>query len=266
MKATTGQILGKAHKLCDWIRKPGIHSALGDGSIAIAFAIEESKKWHVGDANDLIDAGREIIDSMPIRLPSKTMLIEGAVGVLMADERVEPGTWFALCLDNEDNSIDVLSFQEVGGRFSYFGAGQIKADDDERGVVLFAPSEGAKSMAQKFVIKSVIRMVERTLLALACTNVRSIDIEPPSALNKKRKKAGKQPLFTYKTLHVLAGERSAPQNHQEDDDEARRSPRLHFRRGHIRRIGDGRMTWVQQCMVGNRRLGAVEKVYALEAR
>lgn len=265
MKVTTGKILGKAHKLCDWIRNTGINGALGDGAIAIAFAIEEAKKWHVGDANDLIDAGREIIDSMPVRLPSKTMLIEGIVEVLMEDERVEPGTFFAMCLDNEDNSIDVLSFQEVGGRFSYFGAGQIKADDDERGLVLYAPSEGAKSMAQKFVIKSVIRMVERTLLALACTNVRSIDIEPPAALNKKRKKTGKLPLFTYKTLHVLAGERSRTHSRQ-DDDEARRSPRLHFRRGHVRRIGDGRITWVQQCMVGNRRLGAVEKAYALVAR
>ena len=114
-------------------------------------------------------------------------------------------------------------------------------------------------------VATATSVVEMVLVLLSCTNVRSVDNVPPAALNRKRTKTGKPPLFTYKTLHVIAGERNAPSSQREQDDEARRSPRLHFRRGHVRRIGSNRITWVQQCMVGNKELGQVENAYALTA-
>lgn len=202
MKATTGQILGKAHKLCEWIRKEGSGSRLGDGAVSVAWAIDGSQKWHIGDPNELADADREILDSLPLRLPVKHMLIEAEIGVLMADDRVEPGNWFDLCMDNEDGSIDVLSFQSVGGRFQFLGVGQIRGVAGKREVTALRDTNRPPSTAENAALRTGVRILERTLLALACTNVRSVDNAPPAALNKKRQKAGKPPLFTYKTLRV----------------------------------------------------------------
>lgn len=44
----------------------------------------------------------------------------------------------------------------------------------------------------------------------------------------------------------------------------RNGPREHLRRGHIRRLPDGRKIWVQACVVGSRALGVVRKTYAVE--
>ena len=45
----------------------------------------------------------------------------------------------------------------------------------------------------------------------------------------------------------------------------RNGPREHLRRGHVRRLPDGRKTWVQACVVGSRALGVVRKsAYVIE--
>jgi Protein of unknown function (DUF2786) len=41
------------------------------------------------------------------------------------------------------------------------------------------------------------------------------------------------------------------------------SPRLHWRRGHIRRLPSGECTQVRPCLVGHKSLGQIEKDYVL---
>lgn len=261
----TSEIVGKAHRLCEWLRKDDVLLYPKIGTVPMSWGVENATKWHVGNTDDLPEGlDRETIDSMPLRLPAKQMLIEFEATMRMADERIEPMTGFALCYDRGNEEIDCFFFGFGAGRFFFSGGGRLSLDPTlgKRGFAFYA--RGNQEQATKDEINAV-KVVERTLVALNCTNVRSVDNAPPTALNKKRQKQGKPPLFTYKTLHVLAGMRGATNSQRTEDAEAKRSPRLHFRRGHIRRIGDGRITWVQQCMVGNGRLGMVEKAYALEA-
>lgn len=261
--ATTGQIIGRAHKLCRWLRESNILLYPKIGTVPLSWGVENATKWHVGNADDLPQGmDREVIDSIPIRLPCAQMLIEAECEMRMADGRHEPMTAFALCYDTRNGVIDCFLFGYGVGRFWFSGAGGITVEPDGRRG--WRPYEGDKH--NKAEMLNGMKLVERTLIAMTCNNVRSADNPPPVALNKKRQKAGKPPLFTYKTLHVISGEREASHDPRADNAEAKRSPRLHFRRGHVRRIGDGRITWVQQCMVGNRRLGVVEKAYALDAR
>lgn len=92
--------------------------------------------------------------------------------------------------------------------------------------------------------------------ALACKNVSIKHREAPARLNAQRVKAGKPPLHGFHVLE-LAGEAfggDARGGHHA-------SPRSHLRRGHIRRLGADRVTWVNQSMVRGR--GFVDKVYAL---
>lgn len=265
MIATTGQILGKAHKLCEWLRSsmPALYQH--EHAVPMSWAVEDSVKWHVGSVDDLPNpTDIEIFKTIPMRLPQRSVLVEGDVSVLMADGRIATGVLFGLLRDTNENSIDCFFFLKVVD-FSFCGGCRLTfTEDGTPAIGRFG--DGSRKIDSVDKLTTNVNVIRRFLLALNCTNVRGVDNSPPAALNRKRQKAGKLPLFTYKTLHVLAGYRSASHDPRADDAEAKRSPRLHFRRGHVRRIGDGRITWVQQCMVGNRRLGVVEKAYALEAR
>lgn len=263
---TTAQILGKAHRLCDWLRTDAATKQTGVSGAALAWGVADASKWHIGDVSELPEIADDCSDYPPLRMPDSTMLIEYETTTRMADGRTEAVTGFCLCRDGSDegvSGIDVFSFVRILGRFGFAGGGRLHLD---RTVSLFRPTEDLPRKMHESAVANAATIVGQTLLLLSCTNVRSVDNVPPAALNRKRTKTGKPPLFTYKTLHVIAGESASHGNQREQDDEARRSPRLHFRRGHVRRIGDGRITWVQQCMVGNKRLGVVEKAYALEAR
>lgn len=265
MKATTGQILGKAHRLCEWLRQVNSPQLPSHFAAPMAWAVERSTKWHIGNANDLpVLKDREALDSMPLRLPVDQMLIEFESGLLMADGRTSDMTGFLLCNQNKNEEIELMIFGFTEGRFYFDGGGVMFLAEGKRKFSIFEEFENSATSSREILVQGYI--LEKTLLALNCTNVRSVDNTLPEALNRKRLRAGKIPLFTYKTLHLVTGERGGISSDRDSDEEARRSPRLHFRRGHIRHIGDGRITWIQQCMVGNRRAGVVEKTYALESR
>lgn len=95
---------------------------------------------------------------------------------------------------------------------------------------------------------------------IGCSNVELTDNKPPAALNKKRAKAGKLPLFEYKTLVLKVGKGSA---RSADGGGTHASPRVHLRRGHVRRIDATRRVWVQSCVVGSKH-GMVAKDYRVE--
>lgn len=94
-------------------------------------------------------------------------------------------------------------------------------------------------------------------LALACKNVTSRQHAAPAALNKTRIKAGKLPLTGFHVLELRDGGEMPGAGGTGD----RSGPRSHLRRGHIRRLAPGRITWVSSSVVRGR--GFVDKVYAL---
>ena len=92
------------------------------------------------------------------------------------------------------------------------------------------------------------------------SNVFTVEHEPPKFINAKRKKKGKLPLFSYHTLHI-----GKPRSGKSGDPiGTHNSPRLHFRRGHIRKLADGRRIWVNACLVGDKTKGIVQKDYIVD--
>lgn len=89
-----------------------------------------------------------------------------------------------------------------------------------------------------------VTMAVQACSVLNCANVGTVDIEPSRALNAKRVAKGKLPLFTYKVLQISA-ERNAVGTLAGG---THTSPRMHLRRGHLRRLG-GRTVWVRAAMV-----------------
>ena len=86
-------------------------------------------------------------------------------------------------------------------------------------------------------------------------------VKAPKFLNQKRVKKGKRPLLDYKIL-VVDGERWG------SDDVARSmvhgdgsGKRSHLRRGHIRHLANGKLTYVRATYVHGSAGGFIEKDY-----
>ncbi|NSX94442.1 hypothetical protein [Agrobacterium tumefaciens] len=96
---------------------------------------------------------------------------------------------------------------------------------------------------------------------LNCENVATKDIEAPAKLNKARIAKGKQPFFSYKILALTADRVVA--GGAGDGTGTHASPRLHLRRGHLRRLPD-KTIWVRATMIGaSSGTGVVSKEYRL---
>lgn len=96
-------------------------------------------------------------------------------------------------------------------------------------------------------------------IALACTNVSTVRCRQPEKLNRARIKSGKVPLKDFHMLN-LAGE--TPLGAGAGTGVASR--RSHLRRGHVRRLGPERVTWVNSCIVTGGKAGFADKRYAVK--
>jgi hypothetical protein len=111
-------------------------------------------------------------------------------------------------------------------------------------------------------ISAEIRALHELLEALSCVNVNIGTHQPEGrSCNVKRVKKGKLPLWETKCLVVDTGD--VLEGKTGTRYVGRSGPRQHLRRGHIRRIGDGRNVWVQACVVGAKAKGEIEKSYAV---
>lgn len=86
-------------------------------------------------------------------------------------------------------------------------------------------------------------------------------VRAPAKLNAKRAAAGKLPVWDYHVVRLAPRPRVLPpEDGMRADDEKRRSPRLHWRRGHHRQYPNYRI-WMEWQLVGNPDLGFIDKHY-----
>lgn len=98
------------------------------------------------------------------------------------------------------------------------------------------------------------------LSVLNCSNVRSEIVLPEPALNKKRSRNGRVPIYSYKVLILKSKERRLAVGRGGTHE----SPRIHLRRGHIKNRATGSFWW-QPCVVGSKERGIVVKDYRADA-
>jgi hypothetical protein len=100
---------------------------------------------------------------------------------------------------------------------------------------------------------------------LSCTNIATVDNHPPVKLNKSRKKKGKLPIYSYKTLVIV------PVGKKQQNQEAQGlwNNRIHLCRGHFKDYTKeaplfGKITgrfWWQPSVRGRNKNGIVIKDY-----
>lgn len=81
----------------------------------------------------------------------------------------------------------------------------------------------------------------------------------PNPANEKRIRKGKKPLFEWKVIDVtaqhVAADNAAPTGR------THASPRRHVRRGHQRKLANGKTIWIKQMMVGKIEFGYIHHSY-----
>lgn len=206
---------------------------------------------------------RALDDSVPLRLPHPFVALEFAQQAVSPEGNPVTLKRVVFCREDDDGI-----YVRPAGHLASNGFWMVKRDacipktnyldrSDPRQLKVIAEyqeKEGAKDGFRHVMV------VLGFLNALACSNVR-VQASVPKKAGKKIKAA--LPFDTYHVLTVelpgMAGERTGLGG-------PHRSPREHLRRGHIRRLADGRRIWVNATVVAaGRGGGAVTKDYALRA-
>lgn len=126
--------------------------------------------------------------------------------------------------------------------------------------VFWVQREGYREEA----IEGLTVLVRNTLCLINCENIHTAIIRPSPQLNRKRARNGSPPIFSY---HHLRLPRSADVRY-----EGYKSPgtgetkRLHWVRGHLRRLSSTLTTWVRPCLRGDSRKGFSEKGYRIRLK
>jgi hypothetical protein len=94
------------------------------------------------------------------------------------------------------------------------------------------------------------------LNAISCSNVKSERLNTP-----KKKVKSALPFDEYRVLTIDCPKASAGNGHSRDG--INRSPREHLRRGHIRRLEDGRRLWINATVVNAGKGGKTSKDYTV---
>jgi hypothetical protein len=101
--------------------------------------------------------------------------------------------------------------------------------------------------------------IKAACVMLEAECVKADTVRYPSKLNAKRVKRGDPPISDYHVVK-LPNRRSDSSSAEYDGPP---KVRLHFRRGHWRKLAD-RRTWVRWCLVGDPDLGFIDKHYSLD--
>lgn len=118
----------------------------------------------------------------------------------------------------------------------------------------------SQGLGNKELLSTYFGAFKKVIALFNCSNITTKIIEAPLKLNKKRIKKSKSPIQDYKIITIKWGEKAKYLNSDKNTLE-RQSPRLHLRRGHVRKLADDTMTWVQASVVGSDENGVINKDY-----
>lgn len=108
-----------------------------------------------------------------------------------------------------------------------------------------------------------LRAILNLLCILSCSNSRIEDSpEKPSRLKSDMRKSKKKlPFFEFKILTI---DSDKPQQNSSGGTGSHASPRVHLRRGHIRKLPT-KNVWVNACVVGDKAKGVIQKDYLVKS-
>jgi hypothetical protein len=154
--------------------------------------------------------------------------------------------------------VGIVAFQRQESEYELHGL----LEEPEIGAWVYLNLKSPQMAAVDLLVGSQVRAV---CIALEAEVAETEVIRAPLKLNKARERRGKLPIPDYRTVRLSRRTRLAPLlscANDTEEAEKRRSPRLHFRRGHWAHFAHHR-TWRKWTLVGNPDLGFIDKHYRL---
>lgn len=150
--------------------------------------------------------------------------------------------------------MEVVESKGLNGIFEHFPFSEWKRRFERMAENSFGTYEAALQSEANIAFQPILEFC----LTVNCENVIQDVVPPQSAINKKRLSKGKEPFYSYRVLAIPGHSTEHIKNGGRHN-----GPRLHLRRGHLRRLASGKVTWVRHTMVGKSDRGVVETTYAV---
>jgi len=255
-------------------RIPADAKGAARASLILKVALKDSVKFRLPDNGEILPAGTmsygdnlglQFLKFCPEqRLPFPSIAIECRSSAGPSDACV-----ILAWQESREDTIKVVRFdrdRSAGGFWSLLTvSAEWKPSSQEiEFIALTARSaEGMKNIEERASMADgalgAVSAVLSLMIALSCSNC-SYEQRPHGRerLNRKRLKQSKPPFYSYKVLTITeSGSGRLPSSASNS-----RSPRVHLRRGHIRRLAD-KTVWVNASVVGDKSMGFVSKDYAV---
>ena len=124
----------------------------------------------------------------------------------------------------------------------------------------YLPNEGSGSLSEEDA-RFVFVVLAKWYLSMMATKTAYQPFVRPTFTNQRKIASGKQPSYDWRTVVI---DTSVIRCDYKGGTHA--SPRLHDRRGHSRRLPDGRIVWVRACKVGDAGRGVVFHDYQVKGK
>lgn len=163
-----------------------------------------------------------------------------------------------ICAEEHDGII-FLSIFTVDSQKKFASHGKVCMRSDDNGILMQVVSckvpggytDKVKGQIVNYTENIFPTWVIGLMAMLEAKGVEQRLTPAPKKLNKRRTAAGKPPIGEVREIFIRVGGVSY-RTSGEAEIGSHRSPRLHWRRGHVRRLPSGELTHVRPCLVGER--------------
>jgi hypothetical protein len=219
-----------------------------------------------------IDGLETIVIRSFVSVGDNQIILAPVTAVIAPAQEVSEQPWRTLYIDDEPalnkiadaldrNAADAVVDGAYRSWLSHGGVGITRDNLDGLNVSLHSDPKEFFRVRAKRSLEIAMRW---TFVAIGLLSARGVDapiVSPSKALNAARAKRGRPPIFEYRT--IITGPTS-PTSAGVAIGGERRSPRMHWRRGHVRTQSSGVKTMVRPCLVGDLAAGAIAKDYAID--
>lgn len=234
-------------------RNVNVTGSAKQASKDIAYLIPRAQHFAIPDGGKILNDGLMGLIGTEFRMPFDIITVE-----CFCD-----GAKYCVTAVQQQEGAECVFFfagSALGDKWKVLPLAAILKGVDERGVHMQVvdDSDGYDEIPKsvQFLSETVLELCE----ALSCKNVTHDPIERiDPAVNARRVRAGKLPLFETHQLVIDAGK---PVTDSAQGGGTHASPRQHLRRGHIRRLSSGNV-WVNSCVVGSAENGVIKKNYVV---
>lgn len=232
---------------------------LGSSNPALSAVIESAVKFSLPDEGKFLETDSlSAIESIEeIRLPFKCISLESVIAgipsIFLCEEACDEiiaityakleGSWVDLGIKTSIGMVGAVSGKKINIGYEIHDGSSVTAGD--------------KTTAQISAYT-----ILHFLNALACSNV---EIKNVGRSNTKTGKSHHDAI-RFDEYHVLTINSTSKTHSDSNGNSSHRSPREHLRRGHIRRLEDGRRIWINATVI-NAGIGSrVTKRYQLKGK